>query len=469
MPSPRRSARRCAASSPELPPRGGAPAVPEATAGRFVAGVGLQSLGRGGQALAAFATVLVLAAALDAPALGVYGVYETLFAFVEALVDGGSGNALLRRAGARPEALRPGLRQAFRFRLASASVGALVVLGYAAFDSQVTVSHSGLLLCVLALYSQLATTRGVVFALQLRFGAPSATRALTALAVFGVVAGMVAAGVRDPLMCLAGAHLTRAGGNLVLGAIAGRRLHAWPRGGPPETGFLGECLALGAGGVVREAYGRIDLLLVRALLGTAAAGLYTPVRKLFHLSLQLPSFIGVVAMPALAAAGDAGALRRRCYQMARRMAWFSLPAAALAWPLTPWVVELLFGPEFADSARPLQILAVAAALIFPGSILTTGMVAQGAARPALRLAVLVLVVAAAANACLIPLWSLAGAATARVLAEAVALGGALRYFGVRRPFLPDPPSGPPTPHGSPDPASGSADADRAPLGSSRKK
>jgi len=407
--------------------------VPPATRGRFLSGVSLQSLGRGGQALAAFATILILAAALDTPALGLYGVYETLFAFVEVLVDGGSGNALVRRGGRRPASLRPALSQAFRFRIATIVLGAAVVFGYAALDPLVVASHPGLVLCVAALAAHLATARAAVFQLQLRFAAPAAIRFATALAVLAVIAAMVAAGVRDPLSLLAGAHLARAAGNLGLGAASSRLLSQWPRQGRPEAGFVRECLALGAGAVVREAYGRIDLILIRALLGAAAAGLYTPARKLFHLSLQLPSFIGVVAMPALAAeSADPDRQRQTTLRLARRMALFSLPAAALATFLTPWFVGLAFGPDFAATVLPLQILAWAAALVFPGSLLTTGMIAAGAARQALNLALAILAVAALSNPILISTHALAGAATARLLTEAAAL------IGARRSFRPNP-------------------------------
>ncbi|MBC8327560.1 MAG: oligosaccharide flippase family protein [Planctomycetes bacterium] len=428
MTSLRRSPRRRGASSPERR----APAVPAATTRIFLAGVTLQSLGRGGQALAAFFTILILAAALDAPALGLFGVYEAVFALVEVMVDGGSGNALVRRAGARPESLRPTLRLALRFRAATGILGAAVVLGYTAFDPLVPASHPGLLICVLALASHLATTRTAVYHLKLRFGLPSIVRFATALAVLAVVASMVAAGATDPIWLLAGAQATRAAGNLALGAFAGRQLREWPRHGASDPGFVRECLALGAGGLVREGYGRIDLILVRALLGTAAAGLYTPVRKAFNLALQLPSFIGIIAMPALAArAADNTSLRADCFRMARRLTLFSVPAALVAMPLAPPFVDLALGPAFAETVLPLRILAWAAALVFPGSILTTGMVAQGAARAALLLALTVLAITALANLALLPLCGLAGAAIARLLAEAAALTGAWGYFRAR--------------------------------------
>ncbi len=402
--------------------------MPAATARRFLAGVGLQSLGRGGQALAAFVTVLVLAAALDAPLLGIYGVYETLFALAEVLIDGGSGNAVVRRAGARPAALRPALRQAWRFRLATTLIAAAAITAYAGLDSAAGAGHPGLALATLALASHLATTRAAVFQLRLRFGLPAVLRTLTAVLVLVAVTAVLAAGVRDPLWCLAAAQGARAAGNLCLGLAAGRLLREYPAAGPPETGFLSECLALGAGGLVREAYGRMDLLLVRALLGTAAAGVYTPIRKLFHLALQLPSFIGVVAMPSLAAAADRTELRARCVTLARRTAWIGFPAALLAVPLAPWFVERFFGPAFTAGVVPLQVLGAAAALVFPGSVLTTGLVAAGAARETLRLALVVLVVALAGNLALLPAAGLTGAAVARVLAEAVALVGAARLL-----------------------------------------
>ncbi|RMH05229.1 MAG: hypothetical protein D6702_00830 [Planctomycetota bacterium] len=428
MPSPPRSGAGSTPNSPAPPPEA-AGGVPAATGRRYAAGVAAQVLGRSGQAAAAFVVLVLLARELPRAALGVFGVYETLFAFSEVLVDFGSGNALVRRAGAQPAVLAPALGAAVRFRLATAAAAAALVAAFAAFDPLVPAGHPGLLVCIACLGAHLATPRTVVFQLRLRFGPPAAVRAVSALAGLGAVAAALAGGVRDPLWLLAGIHLARAAGSLALAALAGRPLRRWRRdaGAAPGPGpdFARECLALGAGALAREGYNRLDLLLVRAFLGAAAAGVYTPVRKVFLLALQLPAFVGTVAMPALAArAGRPAELRRACFRLAGRAALVALPAAALAWPLAPMFVALAFGSGFAAAAGPLQILAVAAALVYPGSLLTTGLVAAGAAREALGLALLVLVLAAAAGISLIPAAGLAGAAWARLAAEAAALAGA---------------------------------------------
>ncbi len=367
--------------------------------------------------------------------MGLFGVYEALFAVLDVIVDGGSGSALIRRCGAQPETLRSNLRAALGYRLATWSLAAGGAFLYAAFDSKVSTTDPGLLLCVAALGGGLARRRVVLFHLRLRFGFPALLSAASAWCALGGMMLLALRGIHAPLAYLGVVWSARAAGDLVLAWRAGPLLRSYPRREVPDapadfrdherSSFTLEASTLGLGALVRECYGRLDMFLVRALLGTSAAGIYTPVRKTFNLALQFPAYVGAVAMPALSARAkeDPLAMRRACLTYARHLATFAIPAALIATPLAAPYLKLVFGADFLPGAAALRILAWTAALIFPGSVLLVGVVARGRARSALVISGVALAVTVVGSVGLIPLWGLAGAATARLVAEGVVVVG----------------------------------------------
>lgn len=404
-----------------------APQVPEATPHRFAWGIGFQTVGRLGHAASAFITVLLLTHELSPEGVGLFASYLFLFALLEVAVDGGSSMALLRRASAHPQGLIPSLRQAHRFRGWTGLLTSLLALLYAAIDPQVTWGLP-IGLCAFSLFGSLPATAGVVFHLRLEFAWPSICRLLgSALSVAGVLI-LTASGCQDPLvyvaLCLYGKFLAHLG--IWFGAK--KYLRAYPKTGDTvsEPSFLRESLTLGMGGLIREAYGRLDLLLLRWFAGPAAAGFYTPASRALNLSLLLPSYFLAVAMPPMAAQADRDpeAFHRSRRRFLKRLLAFAIPAALLSMPLVPWFLQTLFGEPYLAAVDALRILAWASVCAYGGSVFITALIARGQAKESLQVSFLALLVNVTLNLCLIPLWGLAGAATARLLCELVVTFGA---------------------------------------------
>ncbi len=427
MPSPRRSARRWAPSSPDLLPDSGAPGVPDATADRYASGVWWQGLGRGAQAIGALVGMAVLTRTLGLEAVGIFATYEALFTLLDIVVDGGTGAALVRRAGARPISLRPLIRRSLLFRFRSGTLAVFLALGFAAADPRVEWNNPGLLFAAAALISHLAGAYGAIWQLRLDFRFPALVRSVASALGCAVLLFLAAHGETDPLTYLAALAASRAVGNAALWWVGRSRLRSWPAREDPEgvRGFEREALVLGGGWLAREAYGRLDLLLLRFLGGAAAAGLYGPVRKTFTLATQLPAFFANVALPALARESR----QKQGFQQATKQLCLWLMAVAvvgifvaylLAGPFLAWA----FGPAWEEGAASLKILALANLAVFPAAILISALIAQGRARRTLRISLEGLGLAAAGSLILIPSLGILGAAWARLIVEVWVAGRA---------------------------------------------
>lgn len=400
--------------------------MPDATPRRFALGVGFQTLGRTGHALAALGTLAVLTQTLDEAGVGVFASYLALYALLDVAVDAGSNMALLRRASSQPASLQPTLRQALGFRAVSCLLAALAALTYHGLDPGSGLSAPWGWLCVLTLLSHLPGTYGVLFHLRLRFGFPSLARSLASVASFGVVLLLATATAsRDPMLYTFVGLAPRALGNVAIGWKARGLLRAFPRGAdarPAAPGFVAESLHLGFGGVLRESYAQLDLLLLRWLVGADVAGLYAPARRTLSLALLLPNYLLTVATPPLAARSEAdpAAYRRMTLRLAKGLALFALPAALLSLPLASWYLSF-FGESYVATTPALRILAAAAAAAYPGMVFLTALIARGGAAPALLVSALALGLNTGINLALIPVYAVTGAAVARLAAEATVL------------------------------------------------
>jgi len=379
-------------------------------------------LGRVGHAGAALATLMVLSRHLDVAGVGLYGSYLALYGLLDVATDAGSGLALVRRVSARPERWRASLRAALRFRGISLALAAIPALAYALLDPQARRLGPWGLLAAASLLGHLPGTWRALLQIRLRFGLLALAQAGGALLGLAAVLALVAAGVGNPLVFLCATLASRALGNILVWG-GGRHMLSAHQGGAREDvadpGFARESLTLGAGSLFREAYGRLDVLLLRLLVGAEAAGLYAPCRAAVNLALVLPSYLLTVALPSLAALARRApaAFLRRCRRLALGLAAVAFPGAAATLPLVPWLLVALFGDAWLPAAPALRILAGAAALAWPGSVLLTGLVARGGAGDALRASALALAGNLLLNLALIPLLGLSGAALARLAAE----------------------------------------------------
>ncbi|HYN85103.1 MAG TPA: oligosaccharide flippase family protein, partial [Pyrinomonadaceae bacterium] len=189
------------------------------------------------------------------------------------------------------------------------------------------------------------------------------------------------------------------------------RVSLFGAGGARRLG--GYALPLVASALCLSLFGRLDLLLLKALGGTAAdAGLYGVAQNL----ALLPTLFSFAFAPTLlstlgraAREGDAEGAREVA-ATALRAPLVLAPFAACVAGASGEVVRLLFGAQFAGAATPLGLLLFASLALVLVSAAASMMTAAGRASWTLHAAWPPLVVAAALHAYAIPRAGAAGAA-----------------------------------------------------------
>jgi O-antigen/teichoic acid export membrane protein len=217
----------------------------------------------------------------------------------------------------------------------------------------------------------------------------------------------------------------RAGGDA--GAYTARRLGVY-------------ALPLVASALCVSLYGRLDLLLLKALGGTSAeAGVYGVAQNLALLPTLFSFSLAPVLLSTLSRAlrdGDDGAARRFARQ-AMRAVLLLLPLAAITAGAAPEIVGLLFGEEFLAAAAPLRLLIFGSLALLLLAVTSCVLTAAGKPRWTLYVAGPLVACAAAGHLFLIPRAGVAGAAfvTASLACAAalVAVGLVHRLWGITPP------------------------------------
>ena len=221
-----------------------------------------------------------------------------------------------------------------------------------------------------------------------------------ALAVLGGVLSAVAIAAHD---------LRRRGFSLALSVSSVYLRPALRFGLPSEAAYLLVALSQ-----------RLDLLIVYALLGEAAAGRYTIALTLGQLAAAGPFALVTVSFPRLAGlpSGQDSPLVER---LSRVTLVSAFGTAAILVIVIPVGVTPIFGAGFGEAVVPGLLLTLASVIWSEQWLLARAAAARGAPRLyfasfGTSLAVMIL-----ADLALIPPWGIVGAATASVLAAAAGL------------------------------------------------
>lgn len=176
--------------------------------------------------------------------------------------------------------------------------------------------------------------------------------------------------------------------------------------------------------------GRLDLLLVYALAGAAAAGNYSVALTVGALVGMAPFALSYAAFPRLAYAEPdvANELALRMYRGAMILSVVS--GAALA-AVSPLLIPALFGDDFSPAVAPTILLLAATVLAGGQSLLSRAAAAQADPRLLLSSYGASLAVMLVLDLLLIPRFDLIGAAIASICGSAVGLGLCWRRFAQR--------------------------------------
>ncbi len=212
---------------------------------------------------------------------------------------------------------------------------------------------------------------------------------------------------------------------LALGYRRHRAAGRWRYDAAVARRLLRECAPLMAAALAAAVYSRVDLLLVKHLLGAEAAGVFVAVTTLSGVCVVLPTVLQLALAPAIARqrATDPAAYRETLVRVFRLFfvggLVLSLAVSVLAAPL----IGLLYGPAYAAGAPVLAWHAYTNLFIALGIAHSLWIVNEG--RTGVRLAgnLLAGAVSLLANLWLLPRHGLVAAGAVAVLAQAIAAVG----------------------------------------------
>ncbi|HEX2296466.1 MAG TPA: glycosyltransferase, partial [Actinomycetota bacterium] len=174
---------------------------------------------------------------------------------------------------------------------------------------------------------------------------------------------------------------------------------------------------------------RFDTLMLGASRGAAELGIYTAAVNGAEVMFYLPTAAGSVLLPA-AAPLDAAAARSLTRRVLLIVVTATGLAAAFVAATAPFLVRVLFGPEFAESVLPLRILALGVVGASIRIVLEGALLARRRQALSSAVTVLTLVVIVALDVVLIPRYGAVGAAAASTAAYWVA--AVFMYAAFRR-------------------------------------
>lgn len=203
-------------------------------------------------------------------------------------------------------------------------------------------------------------------------------------------------------------------GWLLLRRFLGPRVRAAASDPAPSLrGLLRYAGALAVINAVSTAMFQVDLVIIGAVLGTAAVGVFQAPLKL-TLFLAFPALAAAKAVaPRLARTVDGGGSRVDAFASAIRIMLLSY--GVLIGPIIVWarpINDAILGSRYADAARVVQLLVPYLYLLGVATLLAEGVTYFGEARRRLIVSVAALVVNAGLDLLLLPLLGVTGASWA---------------------------------------------------------
>lgn len=188
----------------------------------------------------------------------------------------------------------------------------------------------------------------------------------------------------------------------------------------PSHSYVRASLSFGArshlGGIMTFLYLRVDMLLLNGMAGPAAVGYYSVAVSIVEKLAMLSQAVGVVLLPRAAADSQLPLHETLTPALFRAVLLVTTLSGVVLWFLARSFVLALYGPDFAETIRPMQyllpgIIALAGARVLGNEILGRGHPIVNTVSSGIALAANVLL-----NLLWIPPWGACGAALASTVA-----------------------------------------------------
>ncbi|CAG0962798.1 hypothetical protein METP3_00948 [Methanosarcinales archaeon] len=171
----------------------------------------------------------------------------------------------------------------------------------------------------------------------------------------------------------------------------------------------------------------LDLFFVKRIIAGDDVGYYTAASNLSRLPFYALTAMGTALFPAIAASGSKEQIENYLTDAMRYLLIMLFLIVALISATSENLVTLFYSSKYTPAALPLNILIFGLGFLTLFSIFTMVITASGRAKAAMLLSMAMLPVAFAANAVLVPVYGLVGAAVATTVAGFLAFIIALFY------------------------------------------
>lgn len=383
----------------------------------------------------------VLARYLGKTSFGLYAFVLTYVEFFHLLTDLGLQTILVREMARGPHRAEELLGSALTLKLAAAALSAalaVLVLRWTGHPASTAVL-AGWAALGLFLSFRLSSVRQVfdsVFQVRLEMRAPVAlgvaSELLSALGLLAAVWWKL-----DLAALLAVQNLAYLPGAAALARLTQARIPVRPRwSGRTLWGLLKESYPLGLSNLFTLAYVKLDILMLSAMQGDEAVGVYAAAYKLTGSLTILPTALLGSLFPLMSqyARTAPEVLPRLFHRSLNVILVAALPLAVAGTVLARGVIHLVYGGQFGAAAGALRVLIWAVAVSFLSYLLTSALNAMDRQRLYLGMTASMTALNAALNWVWIPRYGFMGAAVATLITEAALLLLCLRALA---PYLKD--------------------------------
>ena len=174
--------------------------------------------------------------------------------------------------------------------------------------------------------------------------------------------------------------------------------------------------------IVVSIYMRIDQIMIKEMLGEYEVGIYSAAVRLSEAFYFIPMLITASLFPAILNAKNKSdeLYKQRLQRLYTFMVWMAMAIALPMTFLSDWLILLLFGQAYQEAGQVLMIHVWAAIFVFLGVAFGKYLLAENLTKIAFQRTLLGAVSNVLLNLWLIPLYGVAGAATATLLAQFIA-------------------------------------------------
>ncbi len=375
-----------------------------------------------------FGINIAVARLLGSEVLGQYVELVALLLVAQAVAGGGLVPLVTRDVAASPEGRAALLRRAYRVGAASGILATVLFLLYARLLLAPEVWEAALLLAASIVPSAwISSQEGLFMGVHqhARITLVSLVEGVVKLAAAGVVLGLDG-GLAGLCAGLTGARLVAFGAGQIMAVRAGAtRAFGRPAGGVAE--FARSLLPFAAIYTLGILYFRQDVLVVGALRTASETGFYGVATTLYALTLLAPNSIMAAVYPRLCAAfgEDRSSYHEATVLTSKLLTVEGAVFAIVLIAASPWLVRLLYGPEFLAAVPALSLLAAVLPLHGVNAALGQAMQAAHLQNEMFALTVAAVALNLALNLMLVPELGILGAASAMLVTSAlsaVALG-----------------------------------------------